>query len=107
MTAKARVGLADCEDALADLGENPTGSAWRRHWVAAVVLLRTVGHVLEKVDADTNPKLKATIEAEWEKLKASKPNPTIFWEFIERQRNQIVKQYQFNASQSVEIDVGT
>jgi hypothetical protein len=50
MTAAARLVLDDCRGALADLKEGVQGAEWRRRWIVTVVLLRAVGHVLEKVD---------------------------------------------------------
>ena len=50
MTARARIVLEDCRLALQLLEEETDLRRWRLHWVAAVALVRAVGHVLEKVD---------------------------------------------------------
>jgi hypothetical protein len=64
---------------------------WRLYWISAVVLLRTTGHVLDKVDATKSPILQSIISDFWRQLKASKE--PIFWEFIDAERNNIVKTF--------------
>ena len=107
MTKAARKVLEDCEGALEDFKYGVQGGEWRRRWITAVVLLRTVGHVLSKVDARSDPELGKIINSEWEKLQASKPEPRIFWEFIDQIRNSILKEYEISAGQGVTIRPGT
>ena len=97
MTAAARLVLADCEAALQDLIESHSGSMWRRRWFALVALLRSVGHVLDKVDGPTNKKLATIIADEYSKLKDSKPEPIIYWRFIKEERDIVIKEYKFRA----------
>src|SRR5829696_1242262 len=56
--------------------------------VAIVTLLRAVGHVLEKVDADT-PARKAWLLSAWNTWKTE----PIFANFIELNRNQLLKEF--------------
>jgi len=63
--------------------------------------------VLRKVDALTDPALEKIINEEWSKLQNSKPEPRIFWEFIDEERNNILKEYQISAGQGVTIRPGT
>ena len=107
MTKASRKVLEDCKGALEDFKYGVQGGEWRRRWITSVVLLRTVGHVLSKVDALTDPVLEKIINAEWEKLQGSKPEPRIFWEFIDQERNNILKEYQISAGQGVTIRLGT
>lgn len=54
MTSASRQVLADCRDAwmeLREVEESGEGRVWWRRWLAALVLLRAVGHVLGKVDS--------------------------------------------------------
>jgi len=88
VTQVARLVLEDCRGGLADLTDRVQGATWRRRWVAVITLLRTVGHVLNKVDASSSPKLKAAIANAWGDLNRSKPEPRIFWEFIDQERKQ-------------------
>lgn len=107
MSQQARFVLQDCKVALEDLrAAEATGVQWRIRWIAVVALLRAVGHVLDKVDGAQSPQLRAAINKEFERLKASKPEPRIFWDFIEAERNNILKVYQFGARQSVTVRLG-
>lgn len=66
---------------------------WRSHWVALVVLLRTVGHVLKKVDARSDPVLGKIVEDHWQYINARKEIHPLFWKFIEEERNNILKTF--------------
>jgi hypothetical protein len=105
MTIAAREVLEDCRGALAELVDGVQGRQWRRRWIIAVVLLRAVGHVLEKVDGARSTQLRAEISRWWDNLKTTKPRPEIFWLFVEEERNTIVKEYQTNAGQGVTVQL--
>jgi hypothetical protein len=106
MTSKAREVLGDCEKALQDLSiHGLQGRAWRLRWVTAVVLLRTVGYVLKKVDEVSSPYMKEAIDEAWKECKRTKPQ--IFHCFIEEDRNLILKEYTIRAGQGVTIHVGS
>jgi len=107
MTRKARIVLEDCQGALADFRDGLQGSEWRRHWVLCVTLLRAVGHVLDKVDGQSDPQFRKIIDDEYGKLKNSRPDPSIFWEFIHLERNSLLKLYETSAGQGVTIKLGT
>ena len=107
MTEQARVVLRDCEFALRDLRSGANPPQWRTRWVATVACLRAVGHVLQKVDGPTSPDISMAINRAWADLNAKKPEPRIFWDFIEQERNNVVKAYQRAAKQNVTIDAGT
>ncbi|HEY9209789.1 MAG TPA: hypothetical protein VIO56_00125 [Methylotenera sp.] len=81
-------------------------ACWRRRWVATTVLLRAVGHVLDNVDSQSSPKMKSAIDAAWVELKSQKPNPAIFWQFIDDERNNIVKEYVIGAGHNVTVFPG-
>lgn len=106
MTTAARAVLTDCEAALAEITHGVQGSAWRRRWINAVVLLRAVGHVLENVDAQRSVAYRTAIERAWKALQASKPEPAIFWQFIFEERNSILKEYRLAAGQGVTVRPG-
>jgi hypothetical protein len=105
MTAAARETLEDCRGALTELVDGVQGRDWRRKWILAVVLLRAVGHVLDKVDGARTPTYRRAIDNWWSGLKASKPAPSIFWCLIEEERNSILKEYQTAAGQGVTIQL--
>ena len=107
MTIKARVVLLDCDAALTDLRTEPTGHTWRCRWAAAVSLLRAVGHVLKTVDSQASTEMADAIRAAWETLQRTRPEPEIFWQFIEEERNNVLKAYQFGAKETVTISPPT
>jgi hypothetical protein len=73
---------------------------WRLFWVAGIALLRTVGHILAKADVTTTNIHKQAIESAWIAWKADTTANAIFWDFIERERNSLLKTYEFGAKLS-------
>jgi hypothetical protein len=71
--------------------------------VSIVTLLRAVGHVLYKVDAKADADVAYVIEQKWNALKRTRPKPEILWEFIESERNSIVKQYEFGFARTIVV----
>jgi len=102
MNLKSRVVLDDCRGALDDLFLSKKANTWRRRWIIALVLLRAVGHVLDKVDGNSCPRLGRIVKDEWLKLKGTKPEPKIFWGFIET-RNLAIKEYEILAGINITI----
>ena len=96
MTNQAREVLSDCEAALGSLADCEYGSEWRRHWVTVLALLRAVGHVLEKVDSKSSPRMAFIVREQFNLLKRTKPEPRIFWNFIEEERNNVLKEYRIS-----------
>lgn len=94
---RAREVLADCELALTDFEAAGPTPYWRTRWTGLVALLRMVGHVLDKVDAKQSTSFKEAIRDAWEDLKTSKPEPRIFWAFIDEERNNVLKAYKVGA----------
>ena len=86
--------LRDCEAALDELAHCGQ-SEWRLRWITIVVLLRVVGHVLNKVDGPSNCRMGLAVEKRWQQISSTKPEPSIFWNFIEDERNSILKEYRF------------
>jgi hypothetical protein len=85
--------LEDCIIALDLLEEDSDPARLRVHWAACCVLLRAVGHVLRKVDGAQRPELGASIEEAWQRWRADPESHAIFWEFIEAERNLLLKEY--------------
>ena len=108
MTKAARMVLKDCRDAANELIDGVQGGEWRRRWILVVVLLRAVGHVLEKVDGKESNDHKKAIEDWWDNcIKGDKQNHIIFWEFIEEERNSIIKEYKPTAGQGITITLSS
>ena len=93
---RARQVLDDCRRAFTLLDEEKDPQTFRICWVAAVSLCRAVGHVLEKVDTKLNPAIAPTVQTKWERIKKHDGENRIFHEFIERERNLILKQYEMS-----------
>ncbi len=72
-----------------------SGEPLRVAWVSIVTLLRAVGHTLKEVDAKRDPVILEVVNQKWDAWLDSKPEPRIFWEFIQAERNNVVKQYEF------------
>lgn len=106
MTRAAREVLEDCRGAMEEIVDGVQGRAWRIRWVAAVVLLRTVGYVLKTVDAKISDRYKQAIDVAWTALKQSEPDPAIFWGFIDAERNNIIHEYEVGAGQGVTVFPG-
>lgn len=103
MTKVARWVLDDCKYALTRHSDSLQGEDFRMSWVTIVALLRAVGHVLDKVDASSDPRIAKAVKEEWAKLKATKPEPRILWEFIEQERNNVLKLYQIGVDRGIRI----
>jgi len=104
MTFKAREVLSDCRIALELLEEEKNMQKWRVHWAAAVALIRAVGHVLDKSDG-CDPAVKNIASNCYKEWKKPEPAHEIFREFIEKERNNILKEYQFGIHPMEEVGV--
>ena len=107
MTITARQALEDCRVALDSLVDGIKGGEWKRQWLLAIVLLRAVGHVLHKVDRKQSQAYRSAIDSWWSEMQMTKPEPAIFWQFIEEERNSTIKEYRTHAGQGVTIRVPT
>jgi hypothetical protein len=100
MAANARIVLADCREAHAELVDGLVGSLWRRRWATVVVLLRTTCDVLAKVDyVEGTAAMRAAADNAWAILQ--KDRPTIYFDFIKGDRDSLVHQYKYLAGQNV------
>ena len=91
MTHKAREVLNDCCVALNMLEEESDLQRWRILWAAAVALIRAVGHVLDKVDGEDQ--IVKAVAREFYKTWKCDAEHIIFREFIEHERNILLKEY--------------
>ena len=97
MMAAHRV-LDDCKFILAKLENETDDQQWRVHWIAVVTLLRAVGHVLVKVDGQSEV-VRSSADRLYREWKSSDPAHEIFREFIEKERNNVVKEYVIGISE--------
>ena len=105
MTQAARVVLQDAKYAIAKHSEYLQSEAFRVSWFSIVGLLRAVGHVLDKVDTKSSSAMKRAIEEKWMLLQKSRPEPHIFWGFIEIERNRFLKNYQHGINRALVVPV--
>ena len=106
MTVHAREVLKDCELLLPEISKDLWGPNWRLRWGGLLALLRAVGHVLAKVDSKESAEAKRAIGEAWNALNVTRPEPKIFWEFIEAERNNILKAYEFGAGVNLTVRPG-
>lgn len=104
MELVAREVLDDCETALEILEQEKDVGRWRVHWVGAVALVRAVGHVLKKVDAQ-DQKVAQYVDHAYRDWQSNREQHSVFWEFIDQERNNILKEYQFNVHPLEAVDV--
>jgi len=76
---------------------------WRVYWTAAISLIRLIGDVLHKVDAKKSDTHKMAIGNHWATITARKPEPSIFWEFIKRERDLTLHEYQFSFGWNMDL----
>ncbi len=96
---RARAALDDARCALIDFEQSGNTGFRRSRWVALITLLRSVGLVLKRVDWQTADSLsQVRIDAAWQALKDSKPDPRIFHEFIDDERFSVVHRYDSSAA---------
>jgi hypothetical protein len=91
---RAAVVLEDCRKALDLVEDARNDQEFRVHWVALVALLRAVGHVLDKVDAASSSQLRAAVDARWAEWRRNRDTHQLFWDFIEAERNSVLKTYE-------------
>lgn len=89
----ARAPLAAARLVAQRLEDHDDDTDFRINWVALCALLRTVGHVLDKVDGASSETHRRTILRRWQDWKANPEQYAILWEFIEDERNAILKEY--------------
>jgi hypothetical protein len=88
--------------------EASAGTAyWRTRWIAVVAILRAVGHVAVSLDARADENIRAAIDAEFAELLRTKPEPTIYWNFIVDERNRVLKEMTLGARLNITLRPGT
>ena len=100
----ARTVLSDCRRAHALLEDCDDAEYWRIHWVAAISLVRAVGHVLRNIDGKDS-RIKRAASAAFDEWKQRRRENAIFWEFIEEERNLLLKEYRFGVDLRDEIPI--
>ena len=86
--------LRDARWALERLEATDNAVEFRVLWAATAALLRSVGHVLDKVDGGRSPALRSAVDQWWQGVKRDRAQHAIFWLFIEEERNHVLKEYE-------------
>jgi hypothetical protein len=73
-------------------------SDWKVIWIGTCALLRTSVDLF-KVDARSciNHRLREEISSEWKSIGENKEEHPIFWEFLRKERNNIIHEYEWSA----------
>lgn len=71
---------------------------WRVHWVACVALLRSVGHVLDRVDSNISDKARDAVDSKHKEIERDKSHHPIYFNFMRFERNKLLKEAQFGAN---------
>lgn len=87
---KAQDALDNAFEAINDL-ECGAGR-WKSSWITAVTELRSVGHILEKVDSKVSAVARKVIKEHWDEWREKKDGGTWFTEFIDSTRNTLLKE---------------
>jgi hypothetical protein len=103
MTRMAREVLEDCRIALGMLESEKDLRRWRIVWVGSMALIRAVGHVLHKVDGDHRV-IRQVLNEFYEHWKTYEEHE-IFREFVEYERNNLLKEYRSDIHPLDEIPV--
>ena len=94
---RARLVLSDARVAADRLRAGLESGEYRIEWVATVALLRAVGHVLDKIDGQCSV-ARPAIDARWKAWRADPSTHAVFWEFIEKERNLVLKEYEIGST---------
>lgn len=71
---------------------------WMVSWFAGVSILRTIGHVLRNVDRKRSDETWIIVDDFWSDVQNNRITHWIFFDFIQRERNNILKEFSFGAS---------
>lgn len=90
----ARKALDDCKKTHELLEDETDDTKFRILWVAGIALARAVGHILDKIDSRQDDNARRVISNAYEKWKRDREGNRIFWNFIEDERNRVLKEYE-------------
>ena len=105
MTTAAREVLSDCRLALEMLQMESDPDRWRVLWAGAVALIRAIGHVLLNVDQPSDPRVAKAGDAAHRHWKSGDPKHAIYRDFIQEERNNILKEYRSKVHPLENVDV--
>lgn len=86
----------------------PSLSTWRVQWGGMCALLKTSVHLM-RIDAKRcfSASIREALAEAWKALGRDKSAFPLFWDFINRERNNILKEYAFSAYEGMLQEDGT
>ena len=95
---KSYITCSHCKYAIDRLKNEPIDYLdWKIQWAGICALLKTSMHLMRNSDAKSElpePLKKNLIQA-WHKLEKNKAKYPIYWQFIDKERNNILKEYEY------------
>ncbi|WP_240233600.1 hypothetical protein [Devosia lacusdianchii] len=93
----------DADRAIATLGEQKISlSNWKIQWAGICAVMKTSIHLM-RVDAKScfSTELRDALKSRYDHLGKTKADHPIFWYFIDRERHNVLKEYQFSAYEAM------
>lgn len=100
----ARAVLRDCYRSKDRFKRAESVPDIRLEWVLVITLLRTVGHVLRNIDGSRSVFIKSSIAEAYRLWKTNYKCHGIFHDFIESERNNLLKEYKIDPSVNKRIN---
>lgn len=100
----------DCQHAIKILQQEPISfSQWKVQWAGICALLKTSIHLMRAKDAKSclPLPLRNSLLHAWQELGRNKDKHPIFWEFIDKERHNILKEYEYSAYEVIIAEDGT
>ena len=101
MTLLARTVLADCHLAHEMMELETDHDRLLVQWIGALALLRLIGDVLKKVDAQSDDRISTLVDKQW----TSQKSDPIFRDFIKGARDRAVHEYSHDLLDKSEIPI--
>lgn len=95
---RAHLPLVDATIAAFSMRSCDYSVNWRHNYIVALTTLRATGHVLHKVDTVLYPEIKELVGEKYQRWKKGEGDDALFKYFIEDERNQLLKAYQFTTN---------
>ncbi len=92
---KARVIWRDSDEVIQACEHAASEPEFRTYWFCSIAMLR-IGHVLQKYDASDDPMVSRIVAELWSQWKSDPESRQIFFDFLETERNQSLKEYEFS-----------
>ncbi|MDI1226471.1 MAG: hypothetical protein PSY14_02150 [bacterium] len=104
------LACSDCKYAIHRLKERQISySAWKVEWAGICALLKASVHLMAAKDAKAclPETLKRELKKAYDELRKNKEQYPLFWKFIDRERHNILKEYEFSAYEVIIQPDGT